>query len=98
MDTFTTLELTAEARAAGPTGRGKRIREAARLSTIEVAAGIGVTHAAVSQWEAGKRRPRGKHAIRYAQLLRHLDKTNGRPASTPDAREESANGGRHDES
>lgn len=39
------------------------------MTQAEVASELGVTKAAVSAWELGRRRPRGELALRYGQLL-----------------------------
>lgn len=46
------------------------LRQQAGLTQADVAAVLGVTRAAVSQWEAGKRVPRGDRAASYITLLR----------------------------
>lgn len=53
-------------------GQARAIRLAADLSQQEVAQLVGVSGAAVSRWEAGIRSPRGKAALRYAQVLSGL--------------------------
>jgi DNA-binding transcriptional regulator YiaG len=55
-------------------GRVRQIREQAHLSQPEIAHAIGTSSTAVSQWEAGRRMPRGPAALRYAALLDELDK------------------------
>lgn len=50
----------------------RAIRERARVSQDDIGADIGVTRAAVARWEAGTRRPRGEHLVRYAELLDQL--------------------------
>ena len=67
------VELIAEARSAIQTGRGRTIREAASISQTEIAEAVGVSHSAVSLWEAGKRLPRRDTAVQYALVLRRLD-------------------------
>lgn len=59
-------------RRAAATGTARAIRETAGLSLAEVAREVGVTKAAVSRWETGKRVPRGEAAVAYARLLRAL--------------------------
>lgn len=49
-----------------------RIRREASVSQARLAAEIGVTRAAVSRWEAGKRVPRGANLIAYVKLLDEL--------------------------
>jgi len=50
-------------------GRAREIRQEANVTQAEVASELGVTKAAVSAWELGRRRPRGELALRYGQLL-----------------------------
>lgn len=72
----------ARGRQAARSGDAGRIRLAAGLSQAEIARAVGVTASAVSQWEAGNRRPRGDTARRYAHLidvLATLDTTNETP-------------------
>ncbi|MFF6939986.1 helix-turn-helix domain-containing protein [Streptomyces lavendulae] len=57
----------------------RALRESAGLSQQELANAIGVTHQAVSHWEAGIRTPRGAVLDRYVDALRAL-----REASTPE--------------
>ena len=45
------------------------LRLQAGLSQNEVGAALGVSHAAVSRWESGKRLPRGDLAERLLRLL-----------------------------
>ena len=45
------------------------LRLRAGLSQNEVGAALGVSHAAVSRWESGKRLPRGDLAERFLLLL-----------------------------
>jgi transcriptional regulator with XRE-family HTH domain len=65
--------LIARGRRWGYSGEGRRTRRLASLSQADVAREVGVSTAAVSRWEAGLRRPNGRHAVRYANLLRALD-------------------------
>ena len=58
-------------------GRVRQIRERARLSQPEIAQAIGTSATAVSQWEAGRRIPRGPAELRYTALLVELDKAHG---------------------
>jgi transcriptional regulator with XRE-family HTH domain len=50
----------------------RALRLEARLSLAELAEELGVTPAAISRWETGKRRPRQPAFDRYAQLLERL--------------------------
>lgn len=50
----------------------KSIREAAGLSQQELADFIGVTRAAVANWESGTRTPRGQRLTRYVEAIRTL--------------------------
>ena len=49
----------------------RRIRETAGISLRDVAAAVGVSHAAVANWEAGGM-PRGKPRAAYVRLLDEL--------------------------
>jgi predicted transcriptional regulator len=53
-------------------GAAKEIRQRNGLSQSVIADDVGSTAAAVSRWEGGHRRPRGRQALRYARLLRRL--------------------------
>jgi DNA-binding transcriptional regulator YiaG len=66
------LLLLVEAQEMAANGRAREIREEARLTQGLVGETVGVTAACVSFWEAGKRRPRGAPALRWARLLRKL--------------------------
>jgi DNA-binding transcriptional regulator YiaG len=59
-------------------GRAQGIRQDAHLSQHEVGQVVGVTGAAVSQWERGNRLPRSDPALRYARLLDSLAKMSAR--------------------
>jgi DNA-binding transcriptional regulator YiaG len=59
-------------RAALANGEAKRLREAAQLSIGEVARACGVDQSTVWRWEQGKRLPRGRHAMQYADVLDSL--------------------------
>lgn len=65
------------AREATRAGRAAAIRRDAGLSQAEVAEHVGVTAAAISRWESGKRRPRGQAAIRYGRILGELERRSG---------------------
>lgn len=72
---FDTGELTQlrRVRDQAQSGEARRLREDAGLSLTEVAKAIGVTASAVSQWESGRRRPRGIAALKYAAVLASLE-------------------------
>jgi DNA-binding transcriptional regulator YiaG len=53
-------------------GEARQIRVSAGLSLPEMAEPVGVDQATVSRWERGARLPRGKAALRYADLLDRL--------------------------
>ncbi len=71
--TQTTALARARATAAG--GQARAIRLAARVSQAELAAELGCSRASISRWEAGRRVPRGRVAVRYLHLLHRLLKT-----------------------
>jgi len=48
------------------------LRERAGLTQAELAAAIGVSRVAVSRYETGQRRPRGRLALYYAAALDRL--------------------------
>ncbi|WP_406360328.1 helix-turn-helix transcriptional regulator [Streptomyces sp. NBC_00715] len=50
----------------------RALRQAAGLSTSELAKAIGVSKQAVTSWENGTRNPRGIHLDRYVDALRAL--------------------------
>jgi transcriptional regulator with XRE-family HTH domain len=67
------LVATARLRRSIPEPSTRRlIRVAAGLSQEEVAAAVGVTAAALSRWETGRRHPRGQARDRYAHVLGSL--------------------------
>jgi transcriptional regulator with XRE-family HTH domain len=53
-------------------GRGARIRRNAGVTQAQLAREIGVTTAAISRWETGRRTPRDAQAAEYARVLRTL--------------------------
>lgn len=59
--------------------RARAIRERANLSLDDMAAGLGVSGAAVQRWEAGLRRPGRDVALRYAAVLDALAQQLGEP-------------------
>jgi transcriptional regulator with XRE-family HTH domain len=74
MDAEYTADLIAEGRAAARTGRGRRIRKAARLSMADVARDLDISLDSVQRWELGVRQPRAERAAAYARLLRRLER------------------------
>lgn len=63
------LALIAQTRADLKSGRA---REAAGIHQGEVAAVVGVSRVAISQWEAGVTAPTTAHTLAYGRLLRDL--------------------------
>lgn len=57
----------------------RAIRELSGVSTADVATALGVTRQTVSNWETGKRAPRGPHLEGYLELLELL-RSGGLPA------------------
>lgn len=55
-------------------GSGKKIREAALVTTGEVAEAVGVTTPTVVNWESGRSVPRGAAGERWATLLEQLER------------------------
>ena len=51
------------------TGRLAEAREYAGLSQSDVARALGINQSAVSRWESGKTRPRGRHAVALRELI-----------------------------
>jgi DNA-binding transcriptional regulator YiaG len=74
---FQEIELRLEVLDACRTGRARLIRERAGISQQDIATALGTDAAAVSGWENGRRRPVGKRAVRYGQLLRLLEERVG---------------------
>jgi DNA-binding transcriptional regulator YiaG len=66
------LTLLLEARDAAQGGRARRLRQAAGVSQAEIARTVGVDPSCLSRWEAGRRRPGGDAAVRWALVLRDL--------------------------
>lgn len=61
------LALIAETRAALASGSARQARLAAGVRVREMAAVLGVTPQAVSQWETGHRVPDAAHALAYGK-------------------------------
>lgn len=55
-----------------PPSLARAIREAARVSQVDVAEDLDVHPTTVARWEAGLRRPRGELLVRYVELLDQL--------------------------
>lgn len=68
------LAAVSWARGACTSGEARKIREDARLTLDDMAAGCGVTRGAVWLWETGQRVPGRGKALAYAKLLRSLQK------------------------
>jgi DNA-binding transcriptional regulator YiaG len=62
----------ADVRELAESGEARRLRLRAGLSLGEVARELRVAVPTVLRWETGERRPRGRAALRYAQLLEQL--------------------------
>ena len=73
MENLSQLQLLRDARALGPTGRGRRAREAARLSLSEFAQAIQVDPASLCRWEHGQTVPRRNAALRWLAGVEELD-------------------------
>lgn len=56
-------------------GEARRLRLDSELSQLDVADAVNVCYATISRWETGKRRPRGRAALRYWRLLAKLAET-----------------------
>lgn len=67
------LRELAWVRDAVATGKARRIREQANLTTGDVARAIEVTPVSVWRYEQQLRSPRGATALRYGRLLRSLE-------------------------
>jgi len=55
-----------------PPSTCRALREAAGLSTEQLAEVLSVTRQTVSNWETGKRAPRGEQRLAYLEALRVL--------------------------
>lgn len=79
--TAKTLELLTEVRAATRTGFAVDLRRSADLSQSDLARAAGIHPATVSRWESGARKPTGKAALRYARVLRALERAVSPPTA-----------------
>lgn len=73
MDT-SDLQKIAEAHKALASGDARALRLSLRMSVLDLGATVGVSGAAISRWECGKRTPHGETALRYARVLDMLRK------------------------
>lgn len=62
----------ADVRSALSSGEAERLRVAAQLSIGEVARSCGVDQSTIWRWERGVRKPRGKAALVYGELIEAL--------------------------
>ncbi|MGH1547969.1 helix-turn-helix transcriptional regulator [Leifsonia poae] len=71
------LRRIAEAHVALGSGRARELRLSLRMSVGDLGATVGVSGAAISRWETGRRTPQGETAVRYARVLEVLAKVAG---------------------
>jgi DNA-binding XRE family transcriptional regulator len=64
--------LLSQVREDARSGRARQTRTSAGITQAELAAATGVSQTTIALWEAGRRRPRGTAALRYARVLRRL--------------------------
>jgi transcriptional regulator with XRE-family HTH domain len=57
----------------GPTGRGRRLRQAAGLSVRELAKLLGIDAATLTRWETGQNRPRGEGGVRWVATCQVIE-------------------------
>src|SRR3954469_11317788 len=69
------LLTLADAKWLSSSGEGREIRQAAGLSLSNVAGPTGVDTTTVWRWERGECSPRGDAAVRWARLLRLLQRS-----------------------
>lgn len=62
-------------------GRGRGIRQKAKVGAQEMADLVGVSTSCLWRWEHGKRKPREDAAIRWAQELMRLELAEARAAA-----------------
>ncbi len=53
-------------------GQARRIRLGAGLSVAEIASAVRVDRTTLNEWECGRRTPRARAALRYLDVLQHL--------------------------
>jgi len=68
------IDLLVDARRLSASGDGRRLRQSAHLSLLDVAAVVQVAPVTVSRWERATRVPHGPGALAWARLLRRLEK------------------------
>lgn len=56
-----------------PPKRARAIREEAGVSQEQIARALDVHRVTIARWESGERRPVGRRAHRYSELLRALE-------------------------
>ncbi|RBY94837.1 hypothetical protein DQ244_06140 [Blastococcus sp. TBT05-19] len=66
------MQQVAEARRFIASGEARQLREALRLSLMDVAPTVLADPSAIGRWERGERTPRGPVAVKYVRLLRRL--------------------------
>jgi len=71
-DLTETIQVKLKARGLPEPSECLRIRREAGIARSDIAAALGVSRQAVDLWERGKRRPQGKLAVDYMDLLRAL--------------------------
>ena len=79
MEPLLQLHRLRDARALGPSGRGRSARLAARLSLNDFARAIEVDPASLCRWEHGRTRPRREAALRWLAAVEDIDTTAGSP-------------------
>ena len=86
---FSAVDALLEEVAAGevlpPPAERKRLRVAAGLSQVQIAAALGTRREAVGNWESGRTEPRSPQRAAYARLLEGLAARFPAPAAAPTA-------------
>ncbi|MCU1592172.1 MAG: polymerase subunit sigma-24 [Frankiales bacterium] len=67
-----TAEIGRNAQQLPPPRTRRALRQAAGLSTEQLGHVLGVTRQTVSNWETGRRTPRGEQLVAYLEALRFL--------------------------